>query len=204
MSGIFIVFEGLDGSGKSTQINMLNKYLIPQYEVTCTREPGGHILSEQIRDYILSNTRNHLKDLLLFHTSRLINIEELIKPSLAKNKIVICDRFIDSSHVYQTMEGNIDEFVAKYLEINLFDDIKPNVSFLLDIEPSIALKRIKKRGELNNREDKEIELINKRRKWFIDRFKNKNNAYIINANNKAEKISQEIISIINSLIFNNK
>ncbi len=107
LKGLFITFEGGENTGKSTQIQLLYKYLVAlDYSVIVTREPGGTSGAESIRQNLLHNSSanwSHLSELLLFYTARNDLIEKVISPALEANKIVLCDRFFDSSHAYQNV-----------------------------------------------------------------------------------------------------
>ena len=146
MSGIFITFEGPDGSGKTTIAELLYNQLISEsYDVILTREPGGNDIAEQIRQIIL-DTKNTTMDVrteaLLYAASRRQHLVEKIIPALKAGKIILCDRFIDSSLVYQGIgrKIGIDEVYA----INKFaiEDVMPDLTIMFDITPEEGLERI--------------------------------------------------------------
>jgi len=168
---MFITFEGIDYSGKSTQARMLYDYLHNKgYKSKLLREPGGTKISEKIREILLD--REHLEmipltEFLLFSASRAQLVNEIIKPELKKGKIVICDRYYDSSAAYQGYGGNVD--VEKLFGFNDFvtDGLKPDLTFLIDISPKDAFKRASKRGTAMDRmENKNIAFYNKVHKGF--------------------------------------
>lgn len=142
----FISFEGVDGSGKSTIIKMIGDYFsAQQIEYVLTREPGGSKIAEQIRDIILSCDNKNLSastEALLYAASRAQHFSEIIEPALAANKIVLCDRFLDSSLVYQGIARNLG--VEAVLTINKFaiKDILPTKTIFFDVNPAIGLERI--------------------------------------------------------------
>ncbi len=152
MSGKFITFEGGEGSGKTTVINNLKQYLQDLgYEVVLTREPGGIKISEQIRDILLDVSNKDMTyetETLLYAASRMQHLSQKVLPALNEGKIVICDRYLDSSLVYQGYARKIgyedvlkaNHFALKYI---------PDMTFFLDVEPSIALKRIESRKDLD-------------------------------------------------------
>lgn len=146
--GYFISFEGMDGSGKSTQINELKCYLEQKgFEVILTREPGGTDIGEQIRRIILdpdNSEMTHITEAMLYAASRAQHIEEVILPAVASGKIVICDRFVDSSVAYQGFGRGITECVNA---INAYavQDCMPDITFLLKVKPQIGSERIKHR-----------------------------------------------------------
>ena len=146
MIGKFITFEGIDGSGKTTQINMLEKQLIKEeIPYTILREPGGTKLSEKIMEILLDKKNINLSstaESLLFVAARSQLMVEKIKPALEKDQFVICDRFVDSTIAYQGYGRGLD---IQYLEqLNSFgtDGIFPDLTIILDVEPTIADQRI--------------------------------------------------------------
>ena len=156
--GLFITFEGGEGSGKTTACKYLLERLRKEgYDVIYSREPGGVDIAEQIRDVIL-NVNNTAMDArteaLLYAASRRQHLVEVVLPALEAGKIVLCDRFIDSSLVYQGHARGIGE--AKVMSINRFaiGDNMPDLTVYFDVDPEIGLSRAADRGELN-RLDKE-------------------------------------------------
>jgi len=149
--GLFITTEGTDGSGKTTQIKLLEGYLKDKgFEVVVTREPGGTSIGEKIRSIILDpdNTEmSYITEMMLYASARAQLVGELIKPSLARGMVVICDRFIDSSYVYQGFGRNIDLEVIEKVNSIALDGIMPDVTLFFNIDPGIALaRRIKSTG----------------------------------------------------------
>lgn len=202
---MFIVFEGIDGSGKTTIIKQVVKLLkkIPKYRknIIFTREPGGTIIGEEIREIILKNYQkkiDNITETLLYAASRRQHIVEKIKPNL-KNKIILCDRFIDSSFVYQGFIRGVD--IEKIIKINSFatENIKPDITFVFDIDPKLSLKRIAKRHKKNHFDLEKISFHQKARQAFLKICKNKNHI-LIKADEKisqiANKIYQKIIKIL--------
>ena len=149
--GLFITTEGTDGSGKTTQIKLLEGYLKDKgFEVVVTREPGGTSIGEKIRSIILDpddTEMSYITEMMLYASARAQLVGELIKPSLARGMVVICDRFIDSSYVYQGFGRNIDLEVIEKVNSIALDGIMPDVTLFFDIDPGIALaRRIKSTG----------------------------------------------------------
>ena len=153
--GLFRTFEGGDGAGKSTQINLLADALKARgYEVVLTREPGGTPIGEKIREIILDKENGEMADMteaMLYAAARAQIVSELIKPALATGKIVICDRFVDSSIAYQAFGRNLGDCVWGINQYAV-DDCMPDLTILLKADPSIGSKRI------DNREQDRIEL----------------------------------------------
>ena len=146
MSGKFITFEGSEGSGKSTQINLLQDYLKKKKKsVLVIREPGGVKISEKIRD-ILLDVRNTVMgdecELFLYMAARAQLVREVIVPALKKEMIVLCDRFLDSTVVYQGYGNGMDiEFIKKVGNFAT-QGIKPDLTFIFDIDTRKGLSRI--------------------------------------------------------------
>ena len=160
MKGLFITFEGTEGSGKTTLIDKVENYLNDKgFKVIKTREPGGIKIAEQIRNVILdvNNTKmDKITEALLYAASRRQHLVEKVLPNLEKGYIVICDRFIDSSLAYQGYARGIG--IDKVYKINLSatDGILPDYTFYIDVRPEIGLSRIEK----NNREQNRLDLEN--------------------------------------------
>lgn len=155
MRGLFISFEGMDGCGKSTQIRFLAEELKKRgYDVLTTREPGGCSISEQIRSILLNTENSEMSnetEALLYAAARAQHVNEIIKPALEEGKIVLSDRFLDSSLAYQGAGRELG--VEKIFEIGVFSTggLLPDKTFFLDFSPEKAFKRMnehKKRDRL--------------------------------------------------------
>lgn len=155
MRGYFISFEGIDGSGKSTQINKLKEFLEQNgYDVLLTREPGGTKISEKIRNIILDADNKEMTDMteaFLYAASRAQIVEEVIKPAIDSGKIVICDRYVDSSIAYQGYGRKLGDFV-EVINSYAVQNIMPDLTVFMKVEPTIGNDRI------SNREKDRIEL----------------------------------------------
>ena len=145
----FITFEGGEGSGKSTQIKILKKRLSKnQKKIILTREPGGTKEAEIIRKLLVrgkSAKWSGTTEVLLMSTARKDHVDKVILPNLKKGNWVLCDRFIDSTLAYQGYGRNVGEILIKNLNKSLINNLKPNLTFLFDIDPKIGLRRSKKR-----------------------------------------------------------
>ena len=155
MKGIFITFEGIDGCGKSTQCEMLKEYLKENNkDFIFVREPGGTVIGERIREILLDKKNSQMTartELLLFEAARAQITDEVIKPALEEGKIVLCDRFFDSSSAYQGMARGMGmDFVAA-LNMAATGGLKTDVTFFFDISAEEALERRGKRGEASDR-----------------------------------------------------
>jgi dTMP kinase len=143
--GFFITFEGPDGAGKTTQIHKLAEYLSSKgMDIVLTREPGGTIIGEKVREIILDPIHNEMADLteaLLYAASRAQHVAEKIKPALAEGKTVICDRFMDSSIAYQGYGRKLGERVRIINEIAV-EGLSPDLTFLILVDPDEGKRRI--------------------------------------------------------------
>jgi len=169
MTGRFITFEGTEGCGKSTQNKRLMEYLTQRgHDVLCTREPGGTDFGSTIREIILNpeTTFHHYHtELLLFIADRLEHVESVIKPALAEGKVVLCDRFVDSTIAYQMGGRKVDPGIVGML--NKLVDMVPEQTFLLDIDPVEGLRRAKKRADLDRFEQEEIDFHIRIRETYL-------------------------------------
>ena len=161
--GKFITFEGGEGSGKSTLLENLKAYLDKHnIEYVFTREPGGLKICEEIRQILKYSTEKigDRAELLLFSASRAELVKQFIKPNLESGKIVLCDRFFDSSRVYQGYANNIDD--SEVMKITNFatGGLVPDITFLLDIDPEVAFKRKGGRDSGDRIEAKSLEYHN--------------------------------------------
>ena len=138
--GTFITLEGVEGSGKTTQAQRLAEALGP--DVVLTREPGGTPIAERIRDiFLTSDGITAMTELLLIAAARAQHVDELIRPALEKNKIVICDRFTDATVAYQGYRGGIDLALIHHLNRVATGGLTPDLTFILDLSPEIGLQR---------------------------------------------------------------
>jgi dTMP kinase len=143
--GFFITFEGGEGAGKSTQIARLAKKLREKrYDVLVTREPGGSPGAEAIRAVLLSGAVEPLgpkMEALLFGAARSDHVAQVIRPAVERGAIVLCDRFLDSSRVYQGVTGKLDPDFMRELERVTVDGMMPDLTLIFDLDPEIGLRR---------------------------------------------------------------
>ena len=199
--GFFITFEGIDGSGKSTQIQNLAKYLEEYgFDIIITREPGGSVGGEEIRNLLLQGEVDRWSaetEILLFTAARRDHLERVILPALQDGKIVICDRFTDSTRMYQGMRGpKLRDLVDKLTEEVINCD--PDLTIIIDIDPEISLRRAKSRKTAEERfEDFGVDLQKKMRKGFIDLSKEFNNRIeVVNGQQSVDDLGKEIFSLV--------
>ena len=206
MNNLFITFEGGDGSGKSTQVNLLKDYLDNlNFETIKTREPGGTPSAEILRDLLTTGEVEKwtpMSEALLMWASRYEHLIQVIEPALNSGKNVICDRFYDSTYAYQGVAHNLGIDKMEKLKKIIIGDIEPDITFVLDIDPKVGLKRSLDRPNQENRfESYNIDFHNKIRSAFLEiAKKNKNRCVVIDASLNEQKINNLIITIIDNLI----
>lgn len=165
VKGKLITFEGCEGVGKSTQIELLKKYFESNnIDALFLREPGGNKISEKIRDIILDKNNFEITDeceALLYCSARAQLIGQVIKPALESGKIVVCDRFSDSTFAYQGVARGLGvDYIAKLNEVTL-NGVVPDVTFFLDLEPALAFKRKGGADENDRLEQQDIDFHNR-------------------------------------------
>jgi dTMP kinase len=170
-NGFFITFEGGEGAGKSTQIERLARKLrAKKYDVVLTREPGGSPGAEAVRHVLLSGAAEPVgpeMEALLFAAARSDHVEQVIRPAVARGAIVLCDRFMDSSRVYQGVTGGLDPAFMGKLESVAVNGMVPDMTLILDIDPAEGLRRAAARrgaGDRPDRFEKETLAIHQRRR----------------------------------------
>ena len=161
MKGLFIVMEGPDGSGKTTQINLLKEYLEESgYECLITREPGGTVIGEEVRQLILNPEYKEMSpvtEMLLYAASRAQLVHEVIGPALEEGKIVISDRFVDSSIVYQGIARNLGISTVSAVNAPGIGIYRPDGIFFIDLLEAEGLRRKKEQKKLDRMEQEGID-----------------------------------------------
>jgi dTMP kinase len=204
--GLFITFEGTDGTGKTTQIQRLTADLRQTgYDVCLTREPGGTPISEQIRDMLLNPDHSEMAattELLLYAASRAQHVLEVIKPALESGKIVISSRFADAMVVYQGYGRGLDLERINHLNQIATDGVRPDVTFVLDLPVEIGLQRVQNsRGGLDRLEREKIEFHRRLREGYQILAKQEpQRLRIINAQVSPEQVYAQIQAIIQPLL----
>ena len=209
--GLFITFEGLEGCGKTTQAKMLFDFLIKQKIPSIyTKEPGGTKIGDKIRKILLDQKNDGMDyktEMLLFLASRAENVRLIILPALEEGKIVISDRFHDSTTAYQGYGRGIDLKIIKHLNNLVVGEAIPDLTFILDIDPYEGLRRSASFGNSSEMRFEE-EFINKKiigGKLFLERVRNgyyqlsreeSGRIKIIDANRSKEDIYNEIVEIV--------
>lgn len=207
--GKFIVFEGGEGSGKSTMIDMIYNWLKENgFNVIKTREPGGISIAEQIREVILNKENIKMDgktEALLYAAARRQHLVEKVIPALEEGKIVLCDRFLDSSLAYQGYARGLG--MDEVYSINKFaiGDCMPNMSILFDVSPEVGLDRIKKNSdrEINRLDLEKIDFHNKVREGYSLIYdKDSKNRVKINAEGTIDEVFNEVKNIISNMLNN--
>ena len=199
--GLFITFEGIDGSGKSTQSQLLYDALNDLgISVIQTREPGGSIGAEIIRSLLVSGDTDRWSaetEILLFTAARRDHLEKTIQPALTKNQIVICDRFVDSTRVYQGVaRADLRQTVDELHSIIIKKE--PDITFIIDTDPEKSLSRGLARNSGEDRfEEFGLEFQKKLRNGFSELSKTeKSRCHLINGMRSKEEVSNDILNIV--------
>ena len=205
----FIVFEGVEGCGKSFQSNKLNKKLrSKKIDTILTREPGGTKSSELIRNLILkdyfqknqSDKFDKYTDTLLYLAARNEHIKNKIKPALKKKKVVICDRFTDSTLAYQVYGKKVDISFINNIHKKILSGIKPNIVFVLKVSEKVSRKRLKKRKNKNRYDNFAQSFYTKAQKSFIKISKNKKNYFVLDSSLNDNSLEEKIFNIVSKYL----
>ncbi len=201
----FIVFEGIEGCGKSFQSKKLHINLKKKkIDSLITREPGGTKSAELIRNLILKDYFVHSNkdkfdkytDTLLYLAARNEHVKTKIKPALKNKKIVICDRFIDSTIAYQVFGKKVDIKFINNIHKKILNGIKPNITFVLKVNSKSSRKRLKQRKTNNRYDNFSQKFYNKAQKSFLKIAKNKRNYYVLNSSKNDNKLEKKIFNIV--------
>ncbi|MBK5240607.1 dTMP kinase [Clostridium sp.] len=201
--GRLIALEGPDGSGKTTQIELLEKHLKQLgYEVVRTREPGGTEISEKIREIILDNdnsSMSYMCEALLYAASRAQLVSEIIKPALKAGKIVICDRFVYSSMVYQGIGRGLGMEIVKDINEAALGGLEADLIFMITIPYEEGLKRKKKQRTLDRLENGGNEFHKKVFEGYLDICKKYDKIEVIDGNRDIYEIHKDLIDAIKKI-----
>jgi dTMP kinase len=198
----FITFEGGEGSGKSTQSKLLEQsFLEANLKILCTREPGGTIMAEKIRELILKKVEepiHAMTELLMINAARYEHINKKINPALKDGSYVICDRFVDSTMAYQGYGQKLGKKMVAMLHNLLMPDTAPNLTFILDIDPESGLERSADTKDTNKYESQNLDFHYAVRNAFLD-IANKapTRCCLINAYESKQRIHEIIIETVN-------
>ena len=206
---LFIVFEGVEGSGKSYQCKKLFSNLkTKKISTILTREPGGTKSAELIRNLILKDYFNKSQkekfdkytDTLLYLAARNEHVKTKILPALNKKKVVICDRFIDSTIAYQVYGKKVNYNFINDIHKKILGNLKPDLIFVLKVSSKVSKKRLKKRKKTNRYDNFSKSFYDKAQKAFIKLAKNKKNYFILNSSNNDNTLEKEILKITLSFL----
>tara|TARA_B100001248_G_C27351288_1_gene441474 strand:+ start:17 stop:661 length:645 start_codon:yes stop_codon:yes gene_type:complete len=202
----FIVFEGVEGCGKSYQSKKLfNKLKQKKIDTILTREPGGTKSSELIRNLILKDYFKKKKlekfdkytDTLLYLAARNEHVKNKIKPALIRKKVVICDRFVDSTLAYQVYGKKVDIKFINNIHKKILRGIKPNIVFILKVSTKSSKNRLKKRRTKNRYDNFAQSFYTKAQKSFIKLAKRKKNYFILDSSENDNTVEEKILNIVN-------
>ncbi|MFT6791821.1 MAG: dTMP kinase [Cellvibrionaceae bacterium] len=199
--GKFIVLEGLEGVGKSTNSAFIENFLKSRgVDLVVTREPGGTDLGEEIRDLLLRKRReavDEVAELLLIFSARAQHLARRIIPALEAGQWVLCDRFIDSTYAYQGGGRGLDTSLVDTLKELVLKDFQPDLTFYLDIDVRLGLSRASQRDALDRFESEQIDFFERSRAVYLQRIAENPERYrVIDASRNLDKIQADISEIL--------
>ena len=207
--GLFITFEGGEGAGKTTQIERLAEWLRSAgHRVLVTREPGGSPGAEAVRHVLLSGAAEHFgpaMEAILFSTARSDHVEQVIRPAVDAGMIVLCDRFMDSSRVYQGVTGKLDPDFMRRLEEVAINGMVPDLTLILDLPAELGLERAHARRAAGDRADRyekeEARVHEERREAFLAIARAEpERCRIVDASRDADAVAEDIRAAVASLL----
>ena len=204
MAGFFISFEGIDKSGKSTQAARLVRYLQEAgREVVFTHEPGGTELGQELRHLALNwkpqNSQSGVDptaEIFLFAADRAQHVAEIIQPALEEGKIVVTDRYVDSTLAYQVYGKKINKNFIQNIHKYILDGVKPNLTFVLKVSPKASRKRLIKRKTTNRYDNFAQSFYTKAQKSFLKIAKNRKNYFILDSSVNDSSLEKKIFRIV--------
>lgn len=206
INGIFITFEGGEGAGKTTQIARVAEVLRAKgFEVFTTREPGGNESAEKIRALLLNSEEadwRPLTELFLINAARHEHVAKTILPALNAGKVVLCDRFIDSTLAYQGYAGGLPLSIIEEINTLATEGLQPDVTLFFDVPPSIGLQRSKKRGgESDHFEDKDRVFHEKLYAGFKEMVQNNPKRFtVIDATQPLERVTEQCLAAVAKIL----
>ncbi len=208
MRGKFITVEGIEGVGKSTNIDFLSSIIEAKgFSVLRTREPGGTPMAERIRQMLLAHDEEPLPDiaeLLLFFAARALHVNNTIQPALAAGTWVVCDRFTDASRAYQGHGRGLGLEQINLMADWVHKDLQPDLTLLLDAPPEIAMDRAEKRGEADRLDSEEVDFYQRVRDGYLGlAAAEPERIAVLDASQELEQVQAAIATEINRLLSNN-
>jgi len=168
--GLFITVEGVEGAGKSTNIRVIEEFLSEwKLEYILTREPGGTLIAEEIRELLLKHHEEKMDattELLLIFAARAQHLSTKIRQTLAEGTWVLCDRFTDATYAYQGAGRGLDVKLISQLERLVQDNLRPDLTVIFDLDPSVGLERARQRGQLDRIESQKLEFFQRVREGY--------------------------------------
>ena len=209
MAGLFITVEGSEGAGKSTNLAYVREQLVANgHDVVETREPGGTVLSEHIRDILLGHEYDGMHEdteLLLMFAARCEHLNQLIIPALKAGKTVLCDRFTDATYAYQGAARGISRDKIAALENWVQGDLRPDLTLFLDVPVDIGMKRAGQRSAPDRFEKEQLSFFDKVRKGYLDQANDNPQRYrVIDASVSLDKVQAQISSVLSDFLNNRK
>lgn len=205
MRGKFITLEGIEGSGKTTQLEFVAEYIKKAGKgLVCTREPGGTLVSEKIRDILLDPQLPGMHsdtELMLMFAARVEHINQVIEPALSEGMWVVCDRFYDATYAYQGYGRDISLQRIDELKAFSIGSLIPDKTFLLDVSLDISMQRVTERGNKDRFENEKIEFYTKVREGYLEIAKqNSARVCLVNAEQSLENVQAEIQQSLDQML----
>jgi dTMP kinase len=203
--GKFLTIEGTEGVGKSTNLAFVRDWLVAKgIEVIVTREPGGTPLAEEIRGLLLAKREepvDETAELLLVFAARAQHLAQVIKPALARGVWVLSDRFTDATYAYQGGGRGLNKTTIAQLEQLVQQELRPDLTLILDIDVELGLSRARQRGELDRFESETLEFFERVRSAYRERADASPDHYaVVNAGQSLEKVQQDIDALLSHLL----
>lgn len=205
MKGKFITIEGVEGVGKSTNIATIESFLKANaIEFVVSREPGGTLIAEKIRDLLLAKHTEkltELSELLLVFAARAQHLETFIKPHLEKGTWVLCDRFTDATYAYQGGGRGLSGDTIRQLETMVQGSLRPDLTLILDLDPRIGLARAEQRAELDRFEMEKISFFQKVRDSYMEISRSDSaRCKVVDASGSLSQVRQQVMDILSNYL----
>ncbi|MDG1027064.1 MAG: dTMP kinase [Gammaproteobacteria bacterium] len=199
--GLFLTLEGAEGVGKSTNIGFITAHLEENgIEYILTREPGGTLIAEEIRELLLAvhdESMSELSELLLIFAARAQHLEAKIEPALAAGKWVVCDRFTDATFAYQGYGRRLSIEKIEQLQTMVQGTLRPDLTIILDLDPSVGMERASNRGELDRIEQEQQSFFHRVRQGYLDIAKAEpERCVVIDASKPLEQVKLDLLKVL--------